>query len=144
MMMARTALLRARPAGHAVLAALVLSLSACGTPDEQELVEDAEEVPASETTATPLEDPAHFDDEIGRPAFEAAMRAQCPGAGVDGAECRATDDPTQFVCQYRLIDDARNEQREVTIARQGEEWVLAEAPEHCSTTGEELELDEAG
>jgi len=116
------------------LAAPALLLAACGTPDEQELVQEADEVPAAETTATPLEDPAHFDDEIGRPAFEAAMRTQCPDSGISGAECRVTDDPTQFVCQYELIDDARGEQREATIARQGEEWVLLETPAHCSTS----------
>jgi hypothetical protein len=119
----------------------VLLLAACGTPDEEELIQ-SDEAPATETAETPLKDPAHFDDEIGRPAFEAAMRAQCPDAGVSGAECRATDDPTQFVCQYELIDDTRNEQREITIARQGEDWVLAETPAHCS--GEELEIEEAG
>jgi len=125
--------------GIFALAAPVLLLAACGTPDEQELVQEANEVPVAETTETPLEDPAHFDDEIGRPAFEAAMRAQCPGAGVSGAECRVTDDPTQFVCQYELIDDTRREQREATIARQGEEWVLVETPAHCSAS--ELKTD---
>ena len=98
------------------LAAPALLLAACGAPDEEELVEQSDEVPADEIAETPVEDPAHFDDEIGRPAFQEAMRAQCPDAGVSGAECRATDDPTQFACQYELIDDTRNEQREVIAA----------------------------
>ncbi len=139
--MARTAKLRTATLATLALAPMLV-LAACGAPDEQELVEDSTQPPASETAETPLEDPAHFDDEIGRPAFEAAMRAQCPGAGLDGAECRATEDPTQFVCQYKLIDDTRNEQREATMARQGEEWVLLETPAHCS--GEGLEAEPAG
>jgi hypothetical protein len=115
------------------LAAPALLLAACGTPDEEELVQDAEDVPAAaETSVTPVEDPAHFDDEIGRPAFEAAMRTQCGSTDVIGAECRATEDPTQFVCQYELVGDGDNEQREATIAREGEEWVLAEIPAHCT------------
>jgi len=139
--MARITLLRPALRG-ATLAALALALTACGTPDEAELEAEDGRAPASETNATPLEDPAHFDDEIGRPAFEAAMRVACPGAGVSGAECRATDDPTQFACQYELVDDTRGERREATIAREGDEWVLTETPAHCSAGAEQMEIDE--
>jgi hypothetical protein len=124
------------------LAAPALLLAACGTPDEAELIQEADEVPASETTVTPIEDPAAFDPDIGRPAFQAAMRAGCPNAAVAGAECRATDDPTQFACEYELIDDERGEQRQTIIARDGDEWVLVETPAHCAT--DELSTEQAG
>lgn len=140
--MARNRLLDIRFVRTAIVTGVLLTLCACGTPDEAELVEEAGEVPAAATAATLLDDPAAFDPEIGRPAFEAAMRVQCPDAGVAGAECRATDDPTRFACQYELIDDTRNERREATIVREGEEWVLAAMPAHCSA--DELEVDPAG
>ena len=130
----------ARRTGGAAFSAMLLALTACSAPDEAELVEEADEVPAAEIVETPLEDPAAFDPDIGRQAFQAAMRTGCPGAAVAGAECRATEDPTQFVCEYELIDDARGERLEATIARDGEEWVLAEMPAHCATAGLEADL----
>ena len=124
-------------------AAPMLLLASCGTPSEEDLVEDAADRPqAAETAESPIEDGAAFDPDIGRPAFEAAMRVACPTAGIAGAECRATDNPTQFVCEYELIDDTRDEKREVTIKRDGEQWALVETPAHCST--DELENDRTG
>ena len=125
------------------LALPALLLASCGAPDEDDLIEDAADRPqAAETSVTPMEDQAAFDPEIGRQSFQAAMRRSCPDAAIAGAECRATDDPIQFVCEYELIDDARDEKREVTIERDGEDWVLAETPAHCSA--DELGTDQAG
>ena len=120
-----------------------LLLASCGTPDEEDLVEDAADRPqTAETSQTPIEDGDNFDPDIGRPALEAAMRTECPNAAISGAECRATDNPTQFVCEYELIDETRDEKLQVTIERDGEDWSLVETPAHCST--DELETDEAG
>lgn len=111
-----------------------LLLAACGTPDEVDLIEDAADRPESaEIAVAPDEDGQAFDPEIGRPAFEAAMREVCPEAPIAGAECRATEEPTQFACEYTLIDGTRGEMLHATIAREGEEWVLLDPPAQCPT-----------
>ncbi len=51
---------------------------------------------------------------------------------VHDAECRATDEPTEFACNYRLRDgDLEGVPQQTVIAADGGTFVLIDIPNHC-------------
>jgi hypothetical protein len=53
---------------------------------------------------------------------------------VHDAECRETDEPTEFACSYRLRDgDLEGVPQQTFVAADGDKFVLIDIPNHCQT-----------
>ncbi|WP_086736199.1 hypothetical protein [Erythrobacter colymbi] len=69
------------------------------------------------------------------PGLQEVQQALSVCAGkpvVYDAQCRATDDPSEFSCNYRLRDGSlEGVPQQTFIAADGDKFVLIDIPHHC-------------
>ena len=116
--------------------AALLAVSACAEPIDEDRNADLPEVqePVAETELLDVPPGAQSDGNVPSLAeLQLALATCTPAQTPVEAQCEATEEGTEFACQYTLEDDTPETEREAVIAADGDGYTLVDIPEDCAT-----------
>ena len=116
--------------------AAMLAISACAEPIDPDRETDyaSSQVPAEEPEILEVPPGAQSDGNVPSLAeLQLALATCTPALTPVEAQCEATEEGTEFVCQYALEDDTPETEREAVIAADGDGYILVDSPEDCAT-----------
>jgi hypothetical protein len=114
----------------AIIAALA-ALSACSEPTGEDTADLAPEAASADVSGVEAAGDGAAPELAN---VQAAIDRECPTlrARVASAMCEAQELGATFTCTYAFAQDPEGTERSVTLAQDGEAWMLSDEPEFCT------------